>query len=109
MGVGDRQGGLGASVQWGCKGSEMTERLNWTVLNNFKNKFWAKKKNRKKKVFIANSHHTKVQLLLYANLFSSDIYLTAFIEESVNKKEKTRYMLLMICSVLGRLIMHHSD
>ena len=82
----------------------------WTELNNFKNKFWAKKKKKiGKDVFIANSHHTKVQLLLYANLFSSDIYLTAFIEGSVNKKEKTRYMLLMICSVLGRLIMHHSD
>lgn len=63
---------------------------------------------KKKKVFIANSHHTKVQLLLYANLFSFGIYLTAFIEGSMNNKERTRYMLLMICSILGRLLMYHS-
>lgn len=42
---------------------------------------------KKKKVFIANSHHTKVQLLLCANLFSFGIYLTAFIEGSMNNKD----------------------
>ena len=29
-GVGDRQGGLVCSSSWGCKESDMTERLNWT-------------------------------------------------------------------------------
>ena len=29
-GVGDGQGGLVCCDSWGCKGSDMTERLNWT-------------------------------------------------------------------------------
>ena len=29
-GVGDGQGGLAYCDSWGCKGSDMTERLNWT-------------------------------------------------------------------------------
>ena len=32
-GVGDGQGGLACCDSWGCKESEMTERLNWTELN----------------------------------------------------------------------------
>ena len=32
-GVGDGQGGLGCCDSWGCKGSDTTERLNWTELN----------------------------------------------------------------------------
>ena len=31
-GVGDRQGGLVCCSPWGCKKSDMTERLNWTKL-----------------------------------------------------------------------------
>jgi len=31
-GVGDGQGGLGCCNSWGCKESDMTERLNWTEL-----------------------------------------------------------------------------
>ena len=31
-GVGDRQGGLVCCSSWGCKESDMTERLNWTEL-----------------------------------------------------------------------------
>ena len=33
LGVGDGQGGLGCCDSWGCKESDMTERLNWTELN----------------------------------------------------------------------------
>ena len=33
LGVGDGQGGLVWSNSWGCKESDMTERLNWTELN----------------------------------------------------------------------------
>ena len=32
-GVGDGQGGLECCDSWGCKESDMTERLNWTKLN----------------------------------------------------------------------------
>ena len=32
LGVGDRQGGLVCCNSWGCKESDMTERLNWTEL-----------------------------------------------------------------------------
>ena len=33
LGVGDRQGDLACCDSWGCKESDMTERLNWTELN----------------------------------------------------------------------------
>ena len=33
-GVGDGQGGLACCDSWGCKESDMTERLNWTELNH---------------------------------------------------------------------------
>ena len=33
LGVGDGQGGLACCDSWGCKESDMTERLNWTELN----------------------------------------------------------------------------
>ena len=33
-GVGDGQGGLACCNSWGCKGLDMTERLNWTELNH---------------------------------------------------------------------------
>ena len=33
LGVGDGQGGLECCSPWGCKESDMTERLNWTELN----------------------------------------------------------------------------
>jgi len=39
LGVGDRQGGLVCCDSWGCKESDMTERLKWIELNwkpNFK-------------------------------------------------------------------------
>ena len=36
LGVGDGQGSLVCCSPWGCKKSDMTERLNWTEL-----KFWA--------------------------------------------------------------------
>ena len=32
-GVGDGQGGLACCESWGCKESDMTDRLNWTELN----------------------------------------------------------------------------
>ena len=32
LGVGDGQGGLVCCSSWGCKGSDTTERLNWTEL-----------------------------------------------------------------------------
>ena len=32
LGVGDGQGGLACCNSWGCKGSDTTERLNWTEL-----------------------------------------------------------------------------
>ena len=35
LGVGDGQGGLACCDSWGRKESDMTERLNWTVLNIF--------------------------------------------------------------------------
>ena len=34
-GVGDGQGGLACCNSWGCKESDMTERLNWTELGYF--------------------------------------------------------------------------
>ena len=39
-GVGDGQGALACCGSWGCKGSDMTEQLNWTELNNY-NYVWA--------------------------------------------------------------------
>ena len=33
LGVGDRQGGLACCNSWGCKESDMNERLNWAELN----------------------------------------------------------------------------
>ena len=33
LGVGDGQGGMACCDSWGCKESDMTERLNWTELN----------------------------------------------------------------------------
>ena len=33
LGVGDGQGGLACCDSWGCKESDMTDRLNWTELN----------------------------------------------------------------------------
>ena len=33
LGVDDGQGGLACCDSWGCKESDMTERLNWTELN----------------------------------------------------------------------------
>ena len=35
LGVGDEQGGLTGCDSWGHKESDMTERLNWTELNDF--------------------------------------------------------------------------
>ena len=32
-GVGDGQGGLACCSPWGCKESEMTKRLNWTMIS----------------------------------------------------------------------------
>ena len=34
LGVGDGQGGLTCCGSWGCKESDMTERLNWTELTD---------------------------------------------------------------------------
>ena len=34
--VGDGQGGLACCDSWGCKESDMTERLNWTELKKFR-------------------------------------------------------------------------
>ena len=34
LGVGDRQGGLECCDSWGCKESDTTEWLNWTVLSH---------------------------------------------------------------------------
>ena len=39
-GVGDGQGGLACCNSWGCKESDMTERLNWTDIYFFRN-MWA--------------------------------------------------------------------
>ena len=43
-GVGNGQGGLACCISWGCKESDMTERLNWTELyctvNSFSEIFW---------------------------------------------------------------------
>ena len=36
LGVGNGQGGLACCSSWGCKVSDMTERLNWTELNTRK-------------------------------------------------------------------------
>ena len=36
LGVGDGQGGLVCCNSWGCKESDMTERLNWTELKHEK-------------------------------------------------------------------------
>ena len=36
LGVGDGQGGLVCCGSWGCKESDMTERLNWTELNKYR-------------------------------------------------------------------------
>ena len=35
LGVGDGQGGLACCGPWGCKESDMTERLKWSELNSF--------------------------------------------------------------------------
>ena len=48
LGVGDGQGGLACCGSWGCKESDMTERLNWTELSNtngFFHRIRTKKKN----------------------------------------------------------------
>ena len=37
LGVGDGQGGLACCDSWGCKESDMTERLNWTELTEWQN------------------------------------------------------------------------
>jgi len=37
LGVGDGQGGLACRDSWGHKELDMTERLNWTELNNIQN------------------------------------------------------------------------
>ena len=34
-GVGDRQGSLACCSPWGCKESDMTERLNYIIIKNF--------------------------------------------------------------------------
>ena len=39
-GAGDGQGGLECSDSWGCKESDMTEWLNWTVLNLIPKDTW---------------------------------------------------------------------
>ena len=39
LGVGDGQGGLVCCSSWGCKESDMTERLNWTELNCISDSF----------------------------------------------------------------------
>ena len=38
LGVGDGQGGLACCNPWGCKESNMTQRLNWTELSGWINK-----------------------------------------------------------------------
>ena len=40
LGVGDGQGGLACYNSWGCKESDTTERLNWTVCEITKNQTW---------------------------------------------------------------------
>ena len=40
LGVGDGQGGLACCSSWGCKESDMTERLNWTELPFFSKKWF---------------------------------------------------------------------
>ena len=40
LGVGDRQGGLECCDSWGCKESDMAERLNWTELIVYNIKIW---------------------------------------------------------------------
>ena len=39
-GVGDGQGGLACWDSWGCKESDMTERLNWTELRIVQQIYW---------------------------------------------------------------------
>ena len=43
LGVGDGQGGLACCSSWGCKESDMTERLNWTELGAWQspNTLWS--------------------------------------------------------------------
>ena len=43
-GVGDGQGGLACCSSWGCKKSDMTERLNWTELIKYTNLLLSKVK-----------------------------------------------------------------
>ena len=40
-GVGDGQGSLACCSPWGCKESDMTERLNWTELIHWKDWCWS--------------------------------------------------------------------
>ena len=42
LGVGDGQGGLACCGSWGCKESDMTERLNWTDLTELGHNFPSK-------------------------------------------------------------------
>ena len=44
LGFGDGQGGLACCSSWGCKESDMTQRLNWTELNWLKFSVKVKKK-----------------------------------------------------------------
>ena len=63
-GAGDAQGGLACIGSWGCKESDMTERLNWTELNLLFSKIWliswegtynpTKINKRKKEIYKAN-------------------------------------------------------
>ena len=44
LGVGDGQGSLACCSPWGCKESDMTERLNWMESNKFTGDRWHLKK-----------------------------------------------------------------
>ena len=53
LGVGDGQGGLACCNSWGCKESDMTERLNWTELKDMDRK-------RTESTFLLKSTHAAI-------------------------------------------------
>ena len=66
LGVGDGQGGLACCGSWGCRESDMTERLNWTD-GWFRLRFDRKQQNSVKQLSFNKIDYNKIQKHHFSN------------------------------------------
>ena len=89
-GDGEGQGSLECYSPWGCKESDMTERLNWTALNE-RNQRWHKQMERysmflgRKNQYCKNDHTTKHNLQIQCDPYQITNGIFTELEQKISQ------------------------